>query len=488
MAEDLGGRATTRPVLLVPMVLLLGALTYATEAQGAFYPGPFHVFVVLVGAALVSAVVITPSTWTRQVVADPLVVTVAGLALVTVVSSVVAGHAADAVGTVTLFLTMAAAVAVVKTLGPEQRRLLTAGVVLLAVVVAVIGWAAVVARWQPEALTSQGLWRAASTLTYENALAAFLTAPALLCFDRLLCTDPVRTDRPGTEPAGNLVWSEASFLLLVGTGASLSRGGFLGLAVGVGVLGILRGPRNLPRLGPPLLGSMVALACLAPGAPVASSTHAVLAYVGLAFGGALAAWTSGGRRQRLGTAVAAAAVLGVAIAFVSSGHVAGAIVHARASATSSDRAHEWAAAADVARHHLLLGVGTARVLLQWTVGGQVFTASFAHNEYLQLLIQDGIAGLAVLLIGLVCVVVRLSRLRGRDTAWSAECGIACLVALLVQSALDFLWHVPVIPVLMAAVLALSTTATPPSKRGRRRPPVLSSRPVLFSRSVPRPRA
>jgi O-Antigen ligase len=351
-------------------------------------------------------------------------------------------------------------VAVVQALGPGQRRLLVTGIVVLAVAVAVIGWVALVARWQPDALTSQGLWRAASTLTYENALAAFLTAPTLLCLDRLMTA-------PGHRPA----WSEAAFLLLVGVGTSLSRGGVLGLAIGIAVLGILRGGRRLLPLVPPAVGALVALAGVAPGVPVGSARHVLLACAGLVLGAAMAtwstaSWTAASTRRRLVAAILAVAVLGLALALVSTDHVLGDIARVRASAASSDRAHEWAAAFDVARHHLLLGVGTARVLLQWSVGGQVFTATFAHNEYLQLLLQDGVVGLAVLLLGLVWVFVRLARLRHRATAWSAECGIACLAALLAQSSLDFLWHIPVIPVLLAAILALSLS---PSDLGPRRP-------------------
>lgn len=458
MARDGGVRGATGT--LVPLVVLVGTLSYATESQGAFYPGPFHVFVVLVGVALVAGIVSTrASAWPRRLLADRLVVTLAALALVTVVSSALAGHPADAVGTVALLLTMIAAVAVVKALRPEDRRLLTAGIVVLAVIVAAVGWAAVVARRQPEALTSQGLWRAASTLTYENTLAAFLTAPALLCLDRVM-----------TAPARRGAWSEAGYVLLVGIGAALSRGGLLGLLVGIAVLGALRGPPALLRLVPPVLGAVVALACLAPSVPVDSSRHVVLACAGLAVGAGVAPWTNGSRRRRVGTAVAGVAVVGGAVALVSTGHVAAEISRARLSASSSDRAHEWAAAFDVARHHLVLGAGTARVLLQWDSGGKVFTASFAHNEYLQLLTQDGLVGLLVLLVGLACVFVRLARLRGRTTAWSAPCGIACLIAVLVQSSLDFLWHIPVIPVLMAVVLALSTTAEPVVRPERASPP------------------
>ncbi len=452
MAGDAGDPVTTTssspsPVALVPMALLLCALSYATEAQGAFYDGPFHVFVILVGAALVSGILLARSfVWIAAVARDPLVLTALSLAVVTVASSAVAGQPSDAIGTVGLLLTMAAVVVVVKALRPEHRRLLVAGVVAIAVIEAAIGWVAVVGRWQPDALTSQGLWRAASTLTYENALAAFLTAPALLCLDRLM-----------TARTRNLVWSEAAYVLLLGIGASVSRGGFLGLVIGIAVLGVLRGARSLIRLGPPVAGAVVGVGCLAPGLPVASSSHGALAVVGLVVGAVAAAWTFGSRRLRFGAAGAGMAVLGGLIAVVATGHVAGQIAQARLSAASSDRAHEWAAAFDVARHHLILGIGAPRVVLQWEEGGRIFTATFAHNELLQLLTQDGVIGLGVLLIGLGFVFLRLARNRGRDTAWSATCGIACLVAFLVQSSLDFLWHLPVIPVEMAVILALCLT-------------------------------
>jgi len=441
-------RATASPVALVPMALLLCALSYGADAQGAFYPGPFHVLVILVGAALVTTVGLRPlSSWAGPVARDPLVLMALSLALVTVVSSAVAGQATDAVGTVTLLVTLAAAVAVVRALPAGPRALLVGGIVVIGVVVAAVGWLAVVARWQPDALTSQGLWRAASTLTYENALAAFLTAPALLCLDRVMTA----------KDRFPVVWSEATYVLLVGIGASLSRGGVLGLVFGIVVLAALRGPRRLARTGPPVVGAAVALAGLAPSVPVDTTTHVALAVAGLVLGAGAAAWRRGSSVLVAGAVVVGVGVLGVVIAVVSTGHVASEIADARLSAASSDRAHEWTAALDVARHHLLLGTGAARVPLVWEVGGKIYTATFAHNEFLQLLAQDGVVGLGLLLVGLVAVFVSLWRRRGGDGAWSADCAVACLVALLVQSCLDFLWHIPVIPVLMAVVLALSTT-------------------------------
>ncbi|HEY7947942.1 MAG TPA: O-antigen ligase family protein, partial [Acidimicrobiales bacterium] len=465
-AHERGMGTTLLPV--VPMALLLCALSYGTDAQGAFYDGPYHVFAALIGAAFAASLVVArPWSWVRPLRRDPVVLVAAGLSVVTVVSSVAAGQSADAIGTVSLLVAMAASVAVVASLPPEHRRLLAAGIVGLAVVVAVVGWAAVVGRWQPDALTSQGLWRAASTLTYENALAAFLTIPALLCLDRLL-----------TAGAPRLVWSGAAYLLLLGIGASLSRGGSLGLLIGIAVLGALRGPRRLPRLLPSVAGALVALVCLAPAVPVGSSPHVLLATAGLAVGAGVSAWSSvTSPRLRIGAVVVGAAALGVLVAVASIGHVAREIAQTRASAASSDRAHEWAAAFDLARRHLLLGVGTARFLLRWQVGSGVFTASFAHNEFLQLLTQDGVLGLVVLVVGLAAVLVRLAHRRDQPSPWPADVAVAALVALLVQSSLDFPWHLPVIPVLMTVVLALAMSPAPP-----RRHPLASEADTSYART------
>lgn len=445
-------------------------MSYATDAQGAFYTGPYHVFVILVASALlVSLVVARFRIGAVDIVRDPVVAMAVALSLVTVASSVHVGEPSDAVGTVSLLLAMVAVVVVVRLLGVEQRRLLVIGLVVLGVIVAMVGWAAVVARWQPDALTSQGLWRAASTLTYENALAAFVTPATLLCFDRLMAA-PGDRRRPAavTRRPATTWWSLGAYGLLVGVGASLSRGGLLGLAVGTVLLGLLRGPRHWGRVAPPVAGAVVALVCLAPSLPVQSATHVPLACAGLVLGAAIAVSTLRTARQRVGAAGAGAAALVILLVTAPLGHVASDIAQTRLSASSSDRAHEWASAFDLARHHLLLGVGTARFVLQWVSGGRAFTAYFAHNEYLQLLAQDGVVGLAVLVAGLAAVFVHLAHHRGQPTAWSADCGIACLAALLVQSAFDFLWHIPVIPELIAVALALSTTpgshpAVPPGQ-------------------------
>ena len=73
MAGDTEDRsATTALLALVPMALLLCALSYGTAAQGAFSGGPYHVVIVLIGAALVAGFAFTRvSTWLEVVLRDP---------------------------------------------------------------------------------------------------------------------------------------------------------------------------------------------------------------------------------------------------------------------------------------------------------------------------------------------------------------------------------------------------------------------------------
>ena len=63
---------------------------------------------------------------------DPLLALTLVLAVVTAVSSAVAGHPSDAIGPVALLLTLTAVVMVVQSLGHRGRRMLVTGIVVLA--------------------------------------------------------------------------------------------------------------------------------------------------------------------------------------------------------------------------------------------------------------------------------------------------------------------------------------------------------------------
>src|SRR5207245_997371 len=81
-----------------------------------------------------------------------------------------------------------------------------------------IGLLGVAFHVSPWSMRATGLWRAASTLTYANALGALLvlSVPAALV---------LAAERPG--PIARVF----TFLILAGVLASLSRGAFLGMAV-----------------------------------------------------------------------------------------------------------------------------------------------------------------------------------------------------------------------------------------------------------------
>jgi len=434
---------------LVPMAVLLAALTYATVAQGAFYPGPYHVVLVLLAVAVVAAA--GTGRLNRRVLAawarDPLVDTSVALGLVVVLSAAVGGDAGEALGTDSLLVAVPAVVLVVRSLDDEGRRWLTVGLVALGCAVALVGWAAVVGRRSPQALEAQGLWRAASTLTYENALGAYVSVPALLGLERLGRARPA----PG--------WWGATFVLLVGLGASLSRGALAGLAVGVVVLLVARGPRALARAWPPALGALVALGALAPSLPTDAAGRGALAVAGFVAGALVAYAGLLGRRGKLGVAATVALAAAVAAAVVPFGHVADVVRSGRLSG-SSDRAHEWGATLTILHHHLVLGTGADRVLLHWDAGGHFFTATFTHNEFLQLAAEYGLLGAGVLVAGLVVVFVRLVRRWGGGGPWPAEAATAGLAAFCVESALDFLWHIPALPLLVVTAVSVNLASTP----------------------------
>ncbi len=201
--------------LPLPALLLVAALAAALVAPGGYYGSGQRLVAVLVSAAAVLAL----GAWRPSIVArHPISRVCAALAGWSVASAALAGDWTSAVSTV---LVLAGAVVVVLTcarLDVEQRDQLATAVVGLGVVVALSGWAGVAWHKAPLALEDQGLWRAATTLTYANAAAGFLAVVALLSLAR----------STGSPPSG--LHATATLVLLTGLGATLSRGGFVALS------------------------------------------------------------------------------------------------------------------------------------------------------------------------------------------------------------------------------------------------------------------
>ncbi len=434
-----GGRG--EPPLPASTLFLIAALTAAVVQQGAYYWRGQAVVATLLGLSVLLAVADRTKAYRDLRLSFWALVLLAAWALV---RGALAGDPLLAAGTVALVLGLLAVVAVSHRTG--EREVLALAVVAVGAQVALTGWVGVVWRISPLAHEDQGLWRAATTVTYPNAAAGLLAPLALLALGR-------------SAGLRNRVWSVASWALLVGVGATLSRAGVLALAVGLVALAVLLRPAGaLSVLLGPAAGALIALAGLLPSVPVESSPRPLLAVVALLAGLAVAV---GMATVRVPTGVVLlAAALGVGeLAVAATGADAvGSIRKNRLVLTSSDRARELIAALDIARHHPVAGVGPGRARLEWTgPDGGPLRARYAHNEYVQVLAELGVVGLGLLLVALSAaarVVVRSAEVvRSRPIWMGASAG---LVALAVGSAFDFLWHVPAVPLVGALLFGLAT--------------------------------
>jgi O-antigen ligase len=439
-------------------LLLVVALVVATAAQGAYYDaGQRTVAIVLV---LVLFAGLRARPWSRDDALLPPVWSGAALAAWAAVSAAAAGDISAALPVIALLAGVVVVLVAVRRLTGGQRDALAAAVVLVGVLAAATGWVGVVWRVTPWALEDQGLWRAATTLTYANAAAGLLVPLALLAATRLI----VRPGIPATV---------AACLLFIGAGATLSRGGALALAVATAVLATLLGPgRTLWAVGPPTLGAVVALAGLAPSMPASSSPRPTLATAALVAGVTVAVGASHLRSRQLALALAVAVVAACVVLVVGGrgGDAAGTGASTRLTIASPDRAAAARAALQLAAERPLTGTGPNRAVLTWVQDNRRVTSRYVHNEYLQVLAELGFVGLALLVVLLASLAWTVWQGRPQAPSTAIWAGAAAgLAALAVHSALDFLWHLPAIP-LVGAVLAGLVLPTALDQEGGIQPP------------------
>lgn len=437
------------PVALpAPTLLVVAALAAAAFGQGAYYASGQRLVLVALAAAAVLAIVTARSVvWALR----PSVGVCAALAAWSVASAALAGDPGAALPTVLL---LAGAVVVVTTcerLDGQQREQLAAACVALGVLVALTGWVGVAWRKTPWALVDQGLWRAATTLTYANAAGGLLAVVALLSLGR------------SAASPRSVQWAGASCLLLTGLGASLSRGGLLAFLAGLLVLARLCGGARVLRAAvPSALGALVALAGVWPSISASSPPRPGLAACGLVVGLLVAAGAARlGPRRLVAVAVAVPLLLAV-IAGGPAREPSRRVLDSRFSAaSSSDRAEEARAALRVAAGRPLNGSGPGKADLSWVRDdGAVLFARYAHNEYLQVLAELGAVGLGLLLGLFVAIGREVRRDRAELSALPTWAGaVAGLVALAVDGLFDFGWHVPAIALTGALLVGIVTTNT-----------------------------
>ena len=421
--------------------LVMAALGAAAIAQGAYHRDGQ----ILTGILLVVAVV--SAFRDRRVPVDdlrsPPFVIAALLAAWTVVSAVASGDITAAGPPLLLLSGCVVAAALCRGAGDAA----TVGLLVLGALVALSGLVGVAWRIEPWALEGLGVWQAATTLSYANAAAGLLVPVLLLAASRL------------ASLPRSAVTAAVTCLLLVAVGATLSRGGALALVVGLCVLARSVGVRPLASgVMWPAVGAAVALAALVPSMVATRPPMPWLAVAGLgagvlaAAGSARPGWPPAATGALVAVLVAMACVLGisgVASDALSAGR------RTRLTLGSADRVDEAGAALRVGAAHPVVGAGPGRASLTWESDGTRFAARYAHNEYLQTFAELGAVGL-VIVLALVASIGSAARRRLAVRSDFVRAGAAAgLAALAVHSGLDFLWHVPAIPLLGAVLVGLS---------------------------------
>ncbi|MGI8808259.1 MAG: O-antigen ligase family protein [Acidimicrobiales bacterium] len=434
------------PALPTSLLLLLAALSACITAQGGYYSGGQLVTGVLLIAGLFSAVRAQPLS-IDDLRFGPVLAAFALAAWTLVVATIVGGAA---VPVLAMLAGIVAVLLICRRTSTADRDGLAAALLGIGVLVALSGWVGVAWRLEPLTLEDQDLWRAATTLTYSNAAAGLLVSLVLLSLGRQM-------SRPSSA-----LRAVVTCLLLVGAGATLSRGGGMALVAGLVALAVLAGIRPATRaLAPASLGALVAVAGLALSMPNPAAVRPAVSALALAAGLAVTVLLQ--RAPALVRSATVALVLLVATVGLL-GPLDGtrrSITGARLSLASSDRSAQTSAALDLVAERPLTGTGPGRATLFFAgPDGEPLAARYAHNEYLQMLAELGAVGLALVLV-LAGTIARAVR-AGRASASSPQLwagAAAGLVALAVHSGFDFLWHVPALPFAGALLVGLTISAT-----------------------------
>lgn len=452
--------------------LLLTALGIAVLNQGGFYAAAQWCLGCVLTTAAVTAVLSgrgsqRPAGWSGWLVRSGwFVPAVSGLAFGCwgIVDGWLHGSAGSGVPLALLVTALMAVIGICQRLSTSARTQLGWAIVLLGCLSGLLGWYGVATHSRAFALTGQGLWRAMGTLGYPNATAVLLAMLVLHTVTRQVHLPPAT---PRWAPAA------ASTALLIGIGATLSRGGILAALAGLSGLAALLGSRRvLAVLWGPVLGAMLALAGLLPGLASTARPHLAPAAVLLVAGILSGAWSATVLEMvrsrishpplvNLGTlSLACGAVL--AVLGVGDRQALHALRQARLTVSSTDRVAAWHAVTDVIAGHPVTGAGPGLRTLSWSdPQGGLMVFAYAHNEYLQVLAELGVIGLVLMMVCLAGVLRVLWRCRPSAAGGEAAAtAIAALVAVAVSALFDFTGHFPAIVLTAAALVGCAVPGSP----------------------------
>lgn len=429
----------------VGTMVLLAAVVFAVLRQGAYHQWQHQVFAVVVGIAAVALVAsrdgLRSLTWAAIVVLP--------LFGSSIVSMLAATERSDARSTLLEIGMVGVGLAAGFAVRRSQSDVAIDAVIVIALLVAATAIWGVATHTTPWGRITEGVWRGSSSLTYANAAAAVCGPVALLTLAQA-----------GTE--GKRSHAAATTALLIGFASTQSRGGAMAfLLVGVAAIGYLGVRRFATTALPIAAGVLVGMPLLLQRAFVTKPAQPVLV-VGMVFAGLVVTWVAWPHRVRLPRPelvliglITAAALGGLATGALDpiterftlrSGTTAGG---EQANVLFGDRAKEWSAAWDQVIEAPVLGHGPGNVDLRWVEGGRGFSAFFVHNEYLEFAVTNGTLGVIALLLSGTIVLRRIDNRRA-----SAPLLLAC-TAFLLHSSVDFLWHIPALPVLFATLTGLA---------------------------------
>lgn len=464
VAED----ADVVEVSAAAMVLLV-TVTVGIGWQGAFYRG--GQLALAAGLTVTGAAALAARRLDASELRWPLPMAVVSLGGWSVIGGLVHGAPGPGLRRFALSLAVALTLVVVRRLSSADRRALVAALPVIGASAALVGWAGLVLRLPAWSQQAQGLWRAAGTLTYSNAAAAVLAPLALVAI-----ADLARSDRTPGAAGRRLVPVAGTRLLatvmVAGVLATLSRGGVLALLVGLIVLVVLGRRAALVAAVGPLAGAAVVFAGLVPSLPADRDPQLAVAVGGLVAGMIVAHLAGSFLEREAGAAgwlrrsAAVGGCLLVALLATGLGSRLEAIAEVRLGSGSNYRAQAADAAASLWARNPVLGTGPGGAVATWQAeSGASVTLRYLHNEYLQVLVEGGVIG-GLLLLAVVVAGVRAARPWDRAPAGTRfetrpgvgrAGGVAAMAAFAVVSAVDIPWHLPVLPVLMATVFALTLT-------------------------------
>ena len=436
------GPAVFGPAALGAVVVAM--IVAAFVRQGAFYPvDAFGITVVSVPVVLLGL--------RRRLDRHTLLV---ALALVTLAGwwlarALMEHDAAAFLPLGTSVLGFLAAFVVVGALGDLERRRVGYAVAAVGSATAAVGVGAVLLRWTPLAARVDGVWRAATTLTYPAAAGTLFVIAVLVVLG-----------------LGNDGWTGRVALCLCMAGLVAARSPWDLLALGAGAALVPR-RRLAPALWPLLAGVGAGAVTMAAGTGRAAPWWAWPAVVGAVALAGTGAPGPGRRLWRRPIVVGAGALVLVAL-------TVGLVLHGPAAGSArpaprQDRFLTWSAAVDEWRSSELTGVGPERV---YNSRVPVSTyPGFEPDSYLTVTADGGLVA-AVLLLGAGAAL--FFAVRRHDLL--SSCAAGALVAFVVAGNIDFDWQLPALGLIGGCLAGLaSPLGRPPPPR---RHPAESTRRAL----------